>query len=411
MKLQKPFFLASNNVDAQKKKESLEKKFGNNSVDNADVIVVLGGDGFMLEAIKNQMEKNLPLFGLNYGSVGFLMNAVNDEDLIERLNSSQSIKIAPLSMTANTTDGSEHNAIAINEVSLLRETHQAAKIKISIDEKVRLEELVCDGVLLSTPSGSTAYNLSAHGPILPINADAQKKKGNLEKKFGNNSTNNADVIVVLGGDGFMLEAITNQMEKSLPLFGLNYGSVGFLMNAVNDEDLIQRLNSSQSIKISPLSMTANTADGSAHEAIAINEVSLLRETHQAAKIKISIDGNVRLDELVCDGVLLSTPSGSTAYNLSAHGPILPINADVLALTPISAFRPRRWKGAILNNKSEVKFEVIDSHKRPVSAVADSAEFREIESVVIKQDNQKSVELLFDAQHSFEERILNEQFKF
>ena len=243
------------------------------------------------------------------------------------------------------------------------------------------------------------------------NADAQKKKENLEKKFGNNSTNNADVIVVLGGDGFMLEAIKNQMEKSLPLFGLNYGSVGFLMNAVNDEDLIQRLNSSQSIKISPLSMTANTADGSAHEAIAINEVSLLRETHQAAKIKISIDGNVRLDELVCDGVLLSTPSGSTAYNLSAHGPILPINADVLALTPISAFRPRRWKGAILNNKSEVKFEVIDSHKRPVSAVADSAEFREIESVVIKQDNQKSVELLFDAQHSFEERILNEQFKF
>ena len=243
------------------------------------------------------------------------------------------------------------------------------------------------------------------------NADAQKKKENLEKKFGNNSTDNADVIVVLGGDGFMLEAIRNQMEKSLPLFGLNYGSVGFLMNAVNDEDLIQRLNSSQSIKISPLSMTANTADGSAHEAIAINEVSLLRETHQAAKIKISIDGNVRLDELVCDGVLLSTPSGSTAYNLSAHGPILPINADVLALTPISAFRPRRWKGAILNNKSEVKFEVIDSHKRPVSAVADSAEFREIESVVIKQDNQKSVELLFDAQHSFEERILNEQFKF
>ena len=243
------------------------------------------------------------------------------------------------------------------------------------------------------------------------NADAQKKKENLEKKFGNNSTDNADVIVVLGGDGFMLEAIKNQMEKSLPLFGLNYGSVGFLMNAVNDEDLIQRLNSSQSIKISPLSMTANTADGSTHEAIAINEVSLLRETHQAAKIKISIDSNVRLDELVCDGVLLSTPSGSTAYNLSAHGPILPINADVLALTPISAFRPRRWKGAILNNKSEVKFEVIDSHKRPVSAVADSAEFREIESVVIKQDNQKSVELLFDAQHSFEERILNEQFKF
>ncbi len=243
------------------------------------------------------------------------------------------------------------------------------------------------------------------------NEEAQKKKGSLEKKFGTNAVENADVIVVLGGDGFMLEAIKKQMEKNLPLFGLNYGSVGFLMNTVNDEDLIQRLDSSQSIKIKPLSMTAKSTDGSEHSAIAINEVSLLRETHQAAKIKISIDKNVRLEELVCDGVLLSTPSGSTAYNLSAHGPILPINADVLALTPISAFRPRRWKGAILNNNSEVKFEIIDNKKRPVSAVADSTEFRDIESVTIKQDNQKSVQLLFDAQHSFEERILNEQFKF
>ena len=243
------------------------------------------------------------------------------------------------------------------------------------------------------------------------NEEAQKKKESLEKKFGTNAVESADVIVVLGGDGFMLEAIKKQMEKNLPLFGLNYGSVGFLMNTVNDEDLIQRLNSSQSIKITPLSMTAKSTDGSEHNAIAINEVSLLRETHQAAKIKISIDENVRLEELVCDGVLLSTPSGSTAYNLSAHGPILPINADVLALTPISAFRPRRWKGAILNNKSEVKFEIIDNKKRPVSAVADSTEFRDIESVSIKQDNQKSVQLLFDAQHSFEERILNEQFKF
>ena len=243
------------------------------------------------------------------------------------------------------------------------------------------------------------------------NEEAQKKKESLEKKFGTNTVENADVIVVLGGDGFMLEAIKKQMEKNLPLFGLNYGSVGFLMNTVNDEDLIQRLNSSQSIKITPLSMNAKSSDGAKHSAIAINEVSLLRETHQAAKIKISIDDNVRLEELVCDGVLLSTPSGSTAYNLSAHGPILPINADVLALTPISAFRPRRWKGAILNNNSEVKFEIIDSKKRPVSAVADSAEFRDIESVKIKQDSQKSFQLLFDAQHSFEERILNEQFKF
>jgi len=243
------------------------------------------------------------------------------------------------------------------------------------------------------------------------NNDAQKKKEQLIKKYSDIAISDADVIVVLGGDGFMLEAIKKQMDKNLPLFGLNYGSVGFLMNSENNDDLIKRINLSQSIKISPLSMKAKCYDGNNYEAIAINEVSLLRETHQAAKIKISIDGNIRLEELVCDGVLLSTPSGSTAYNLSAHGPILPINADVLALTAISAFRPRRWKGAILNNKSEVKFDVIDGKKRPVSVVADSTEFRDIETVTIKQNEKKSVELLFDAQHSFEERILNEQFKF
>ena len=183
------------------------------------------------------------------------------------------------------------------------------------------------------------------------------------------------------------------------------------MNASNKDDLIKRINLSQSIVIAPLSMKVKSFDGNSHEAIAINEVSLLRETHQASKIKISIDDKVRLDELICDGILISTPSGSTAYNLSAHGPILPINADVLALTPISAFRPRRWKGAILNNRSEVRFEVIDGKKRPVSAVADSTEFRDIESVTVKQDNENSIQLLFDEQHSFEERILNEQFKF
>ena len=243
------------------------------------------------------------------------------------------------------------------------------------------------------------------------NEDAQKKKESLEKKFGTNAVESADVIVVLGGDGFMLEAIKKQMEKNLPLFGLNYGSVGFLMNTVNDEDLIQRLNSSQSIKIKPLSMTTKSTDGSEHSAIAINEVSLLRETHQAAKIKISIDQNVRLEELVCDGVLLSTPSGSTAYNLSAHGPILPINADVLALTPISAFRPRRWRGAIIESSSQVEFKILESEKRPVSAVADNVEVRNVVKVAVAQDQKHKVKILFDAKHSFEERILNEQFKF
>ena len=243
------------------------------------------------------------------------------------------------------------------------------------------------------------------------NDEAIEQKKNLEELYGKNTLDNGDVIVVLGGDGFMLEAIKSHMSQNLPLFGLNYGSIGFLMNASNKDDLIKRINLSQSIQISPLSMKVQSVDGGNHEAIAINEVSLLRETHQASKIKISIDNKVRLEELICDGVLISTPSGSTAYNLSAHGPILPINADVLALTPISAFRPRRWKGAILNNKSEVKFEVIDSKKRPVSAVADSTEFRDIKSVIIKQDDKNPIQLLFDEQHSFEERILNEQFKF
>jgi NAD+ kinase len=183
------------------------------------------------------------------------------------------------------------------------------------------------------------------------------------------------------------------------------------MNSKNSGNFIERLNTSKSIEISPLAMTATTSTGEIHKALAINEVSLLRETHQAAKIKISIDNKVRLEELVCDGILLSTPSGSTAYNLSAHGPILPINADVLALTPISAFRPRRWKGAILNNDSEVKFEILENNKRPVSAVADSVEVRNVNSVSVKQDSENKVELLFDSQHSFEERILNEQFKF
>ena len=254
-------------------------------------------------------------------------------------------------------------------------------------------------------------NLNKPVFLASSNNEAIEQKKVLEEQYGINSLDNADVIVVLGGDGFMLEAIKSHMSHNLPLFGLNYGSIGFLMNASNKDDLIKRINLSQSIVIAPLSMKVKSFDGNSHEAIAINEVSLLRETHQASKIKISIDGKVRLDELICDGILISTPSGSTAYNLSAHGPILPINADVLALTPISAFRPRRWKGAILNNRSEVRFEVIDGKKRPVSAVADSTEFRDIESVTVKQDNENSIQLLFDEQHSFEERILNEQFKF
>ena len=236
-------------------------------------------------------------------------------------------------------------------------------------------------------------------------------RSKMEIRYGSFSREECDVIVALGGDGFMLEAIKSDLDLNLPIFGLNFGSVGFLMNALNDEELMKRINLSQSINISPLKMTATTSDDKIHTGIAINEVSLLRETRQAAKLKITIDNKTRLEELICDGILLSTPSGSTAYNLSAHGPILPINADVLALTPISAFRPRRWRGAIIESSSKVEFEILESKKRPISAVADNIEIRDVIKVQVTQDKDQTVKILFDEKHSFEERILNEQFKF
>ena len=236
-------------------------------------------------------------------------------------------------------------------------------------------------------------------------------KSKMETQYGSFSRDECDVIVALGGDGFMLEAIKSDLDLNLPIFGLNFGSVGFLMNALNDEELMKRINLSQSIDIAPLKMTATSSDNKIHTGIAINEVSLLRETRQAAKLKITIDNKTRLEELICDGILLSTPSGSTAYNLSAHGPILPINADVLALTPISAFRPRRWRGAIIESSSKVEFEILESKKRPISAVADNIEVRDVIKVQVTQDKDQTVKILFDEKHSFEERILNEQFKF
>ena len=237
-------------------------------------------------------------------------------------------------------------------------------------------------------------NLSKPVFLASSSDEASSQKKILEDKFGKNDFDKADVIVVLGGDGFMLEAIKSHMNEKLPIFGLNYGSVGFLMNSSNQNDLINRINQSQSIKISPLLMKAVSVDSSIHEAIAINEVSLLRETHQASKIKISVDGKIRLEELICDGVLISTPSGSTAYNLSAHGPILPINADVLALTPISAFRPRRWKGKIVNDKSVIQIKNLNPSKRPVSAVADNVEIRNAKKIIIKTNKKVKFNLLY-----------------
>jgi len=231
----------------------------------------------------------------------------------------------------------------------------------------------------------------------------------LKKQYSFVPVAKADVIVVLGGDGFMLHNLHKHMDLGVPFYGMNCGTVGFLMNQFNNKALIDRLNSAKKEEISLLKMKAIDVAGKVHEALAVNEVSMLRQTKQAAHLKISLDGKVKIEELVCDGVLVSTPAGSTAYNSSVHGPIIPMGADVLALTPISPFRPRRWKGALLPRKLEVKFDIMDAKKRPVSVVADFTEVRNVKSVVVKEDRSKCLELLFDPGHSLEERIIGEQF--
>jgi NAD+ kinase len=219
----------------------------------------------------------------------------------------------------------------------------------------------------------------------------------------------ADVIVALGGDGFMLETLHAHIRRRVPIYGMNKGTVGFLMNDFSETDLAERIRGAVSAAIHPLAMRAVCTGGSVIEALAINEVALLRQSRQAAKVRISIDQRVRLEELVCDGVLVATPAGSTAYNLSAHGPILPVNSGVLALTPISAFRPRRWRGAIVPREATVLFEIRDPEHRPVSATADTTEARDIVQVSVREDRSIALELLFDPEHGLEERILKEQF--
>ncbi len=219
----------------------------------------------------------------------------------------------------------------------------------------------------------------------------------------------ADVIVALGGDGFMLSVLHETRHLNRPIYGMNQGTVGFLMNSFSMENLVARLQAAELAVLHPLEMTAIDAAGVAHRAMAINEVSVFRETRQAAKIRISIDNQVRLEELVCDGVLVATPAGSTAYNLSAHGPILPLEAEILALTPISAFRPRRWRGALLPSTARVRFDVLDPKKRPVSVVADNQEIRNVVQIEVVEDLAAELQLLFDPEHNLEERILNEQF--
>lgn len=207
----------------------------------------------------------------------------------------------------------------------------------------------------------------------------------------------------------MLQTLHAFLGRGKPIYGLNLGSVGFLMNEYRVEDLDRRLEAAEATKIHPLRMRAKTRVGDCAEALAFNEVSLLRETRQAAKLRIIVDDKVRIAEMICDGILIATPAGSTAYNLSAHGPILPIDADLLALTPISAFRPRRWRGAILSHRARTRFEILEAEKRPVSAVADNFEVRDVESVDIAEDRSVAMTMLFDAGHSLDERILAEQF--
>jgi len=232
----------------------------------------------------------------------------------------------------------------------------------------------------------------------------------LRAKYGEVSVGEADVVVALGGDGLMLSALHETMSTGKPIYGMNRGSVGFLMNEYNPDGLLERLAAAKVETIHPLLATV-TNDAGTSRAHAINEVSLLRQSYQAAKLRISVDGQVRLDELICDGVLLATPAGSTAYNLSAHGPILPIDAPLLALTPISAFRPRRWRGALLPNHVEVVIAVLEADKRPVNAVADHVEFKSVSEVAIAEDRSVSSLIMFDHEHSWDERILAEQFRY
>ncbi len=241
-------------------------------------------------------------------------------------------------------------------------------------------------------------------------SEALEARARLEARYTTVAPEAADVVVALGGDGFVLETLHRYLEAGTPIYGMNCGTVGFLMNLYDEEDLPERLGRAQTVNLHPLAMTVQNMAGETLEALAINEVSLLRQSRQAAKLRLAIDGVVRMPELICDGVLVATPAGSTAYNLSAHGPIVPISAPLLALTPISAFRPRHWRGALLPNTSRVVIEVLEPAKRPVSATADFTEIRDVARVEVREDVTAALHLLFDPEHALEERIIKEQFQ-
>jgi len=238
---------------------------------------------------------------------------------------------------------------------------------------------------------------------------SQKALGELEQRYGRTDPARADVLVVLGGDGFMLHTLHEHVELDLPVFGMRLGDVGFLMNRFAPDGLVERIRSARPVTLNPLIMECEDAGGERHRAVAFNEVSLLRQINQAAHIRILVNGRVRLDRLVADGILVATAAGSTAYNLSAHGPILPLGTEAVVLTPISPFRPRRWQGAILPANAEIELEVLQPGRRPVSATADYDEVRDVGRVQVRLNRDIGPRLLFDPEHSLEERILQEQF--
>jgi len=253
-----------------------------------------------------------------------------------------------------------------------------------------------------------------HTPIAFVAAktdEAQAALADLRKRYQEVPIDQAHIIIALGGDGFMLRTLHRHLALDKPVFGMKLGTVGFLMNQFHADGLSERLARAQPTKLKPLVMEAVGESGTTTASLAFNEVSLLRQTKQVAHVRVSLNGAVKIEELMCDGVLVSTSAGSTAYNLSAHGPILPLGADVLAMTPISPFRPRRWRGAILRAGTEVKFEILDPYKRPVSATADSNEIRDVVEVTIRESRDKTVTLLCDPEHNLEDRILNEQFAY
>ena len=257
-----------------------------------------------------------------------------------------------------------------------------------------------------------ATEASAPGRIAFCSAStplAIEAMNRLVARYGDCGLEQASVVVTLGGDGSMLETLHRVLDRHIPVYGMNCGSVGFLMNTFDEDGLPDRLTRAQATELHPLRMQATTRAGETCEALAFNEVSLLRQLRQSAKIRITVDGTVRLAELTCDGVLISTPAGSTAYNLSAHGPIVPLSANLLPLTPISAFRPRRWRGALLPSTARVLFEVLEADKRPTAAVADFTEVRDVAAVAVQEDRSVTVTVLFDPDRGLSERIISEQF--